>query len=119
MERGMVAIREICGGGFFLEPSYIQVISHLIWNLKILYRVHKNPPLVHILTQLDPVYIFKPILKLFNIYLCISEMVSSLHIFQLKFSIHFWFLPCVINITPYHSSLFYILMLIDKVYIFF
>jgi hypothetical protein len=43
-----------------------QDIPHLFWNTKVYYRVHKSPPLIPLLSQMNPVHNLT--LSFFNIH---------------------------------------------------
>jgi len=86
------------------SPSAGQTSSCLLWNPRVNYHVQKEPPMVPLMSQINPIYTMKhnfPYLH-FNypfIYSKVSQAVSSLQIFQLKC----WYFPsptCAAHLIP-------------------
>jgi len=98
----------------FMEQSPWEANSHspsqeilfLLWNPKVHYRVHRIPPLVPILSQINLVHTFSPCFpKISSSFIFLSTLRSSLHVFWQNFCKHFSSLPRVLHAPPVSSSL--------------
>jgi hypothetical protein len=89
-----------------LQKSIVTQLANkfpaFLWNPNVHYCAKRSPPLVPILNQMNQVHTFTPyFFKIYfymsNTFICawISQVVSSLQVLQLKFSMHFSFPPCV------------------------
>ena len=76
------------------SSSASQEIPRILWNLTVHYRVHKSPPPVHNLRQINPIYAspFRFLEIYFNIILSSTPSYSS------------WFYPLNINCSWQHCE---------------
>jgi hypothetical protein len=74
--------------------SACQEITRLIWNSKVHYRVHKNPPLGDTLRPISPIIVF---IFYFFVFFAVSRLVSSHQVFWLKW-VHFSFCTFVLHV---------------------
>ena len=87
------------------QPVLSQEIPRILWNPKVHYRIHKCPPPVPNLSQLDPVhtptsYFLKIHLNITHIYAWISQVVSFPQVSPSKPCIRLSSSPCVLHASP-------------------
>jgi len=99
-------------GGMWKEAGTVKSRnSHLRWNPKVHYRVHKNLTPIPILSQMHPVYTFPPCFSRIH-----SKYYPSTYTWSSEWSLPFRFsnqnffssLPCVLHALPsHHPSLYH------------
>jgi hypothetical protein len=85
--------------------SSSQEIPHILWNRKVYYRIHKSPPPVPVLSQINPVHGLHPTSRRFILilsrYLCLSLPSGSFaQVSPLKPCIHLTSSTYVLHVLP-------------------
>jgi hypothetical protein len=93
-----------------IAHSSSQEISHILWKPKAQYHIQKSSPLVHILSQMNPIntqfYFLKLNFKFFStMYSYVLRVVSSLRGLQSKSYTHFLPSLCLIYDREFFNHL--------------
>jgi hypothetical protein len=93
--------------------SASQEFPRLLWNLTVYYRVYNSPPLVPILSQMNPVHTFPHYLPYIQILSCHLHLglpcCSCLHVFR---PLYVFFIPPMRAMCSTHLILFHLLVII-------